>query len=53
MTGDSYTDIIAGRAAGMYTCGAFYGYGDPDKLRAETPDFSISAPLELLQNINL
>ena len=51
MTGDSYTDIIAGKAAGMKTCAILYGYGDKEKLKAENADISVSAALEILPKI--
>ncbi|MFR1517762.1 MAG: HAD family hydrolase [Clostridia bacterium] len=51
MAGDSYTDIQAGKAAGMYTCAILYGYGDKEKLKAENADVSASAAIEILQGI--
>ena len=51
MAGDSNTDIIAGKAAGMKTCAVLYGYGDPVKLKAENADISVSAALDLLPEI--
>lgn len=51
MAGDSYTDILAGKAAGMKTCAILYGYGDQEKLKAENADISVSAALEILPKI--
>ena len=53
MVGDSYTDIQAGKAAGMYTCAILYGYGDKAKLKAENADYSASAAKEILDFIDL
>lgn len=41
MVGDSYTDIQAGKAAGMHTCAVLYGYGNKEKLNAQNADFSV------------
>jgi len=52
--GDDERDIVAGRAAGMPTVAAAYGYLGP---AAETlhwkADFTIAAPFELLKLLNL
>ena len=53
MVGDSYTDIQAGKAAGMHTCAILYGYGDKEKLKAENADYSASAAKEILDFLNL
>ena len=53
MVGDSYTDIQAGKAAGMHTCAILYGYGDKYKLKAENADYSASAAKEILDFIDL
>jgi N-acetyl-D-muramate 6-phosphate phosphatase len=48
--GDDERDIIAGRAAGMRTVAATYGYmGEQAEIARWDPDASISSPLELLQ----
>ncbi len=39
MVGDSVPDIIAARAAGVSVCAVSYGYGNPEELRAHSPDF--------------
>ena len=52
MVGDSYTDIQAGKAAGMFTCAILYGYGDKTKLKAENADYSASATNEILNFLN-
>ncbi|HIU29028.1 MAG: HAD-IA family hydrolase [Clostridiales bacterium] len=51
MVGDSYTDIQAGKAAGMHTCAVLYGYGDKAKLKAENADYSVSASIEILKGL--
>ncbi len=53
MIGDSFTDIIAGKAAGMLTCEILYGYGDKDKLKAENADFSANTTYDILKQINI
>lgn len=45
--GDSEGDIIAGKAAGIYTCAVHYGFRSAETLRAFHPDFEISNPVEL------
>ncbi|HKW43338.1 MAG TPA: HAD-IA family hydrolase [Thermoplasmata archaeon] len=45
--GDNAVDILAGRAAGMATVAALYGYGDPNALRAAGPDASVNRFSEL------
>ncbi|MGA1796216.1 MAG: HAD family hydrolase [bacterium] len=44
--GDNYTDILAGKNAGIATCWASYGFGRRQEL---IPDFTIREPLELLE----
>lgn len=44
MVGDTRGDIIAGRAAGMYTVAAEWGYAEPGELAACAPDAVIAAP---------
>ena len=34
MIGDKAADILAGKAAGTFTCGALYGYGTEDEIAA-------------------
>ncbi len=46
--GDSTHDLRAGRAAGVQTAGALWGPFPPDSLVAETPDFLLREPAELL-----
>lgn len=48
LVGDVPVDILAGRAAGVRTCAALYGYGDPKELLALQPDFVIRSPAELV-----
>ena len=38
MAGDGIQDLRAGRAAGLRTIGALYGFHDPDRLRSEGAD---------------
>lgn len=51
MVGDSYTDIQAGKAAGMYTCAAMYGYGNKDKLKAQNADFAVEKCTDIINII--
>lgn len=39
MVGDTYSDIVAGKAAGIKTLGMVKGLGDPERLKEEKPDF--------------
>ena len=45
--GDNPVDLLAGRAAGMATVAALYGYGDPNAVRAAAPDASMTRFSEL------
>ena len=49
VVGDTVYDIRMGRAAGCKTCAALYGYGAPDDLSREQPDYAISDFGELTQ----
>ena len=52
--GDDERDIIAGRAAGMRTVAAAYGYlGGTDDVAVWKPDCTINSPAELLQLLGL
>ncbi len=53
MVGDSYTDIQAGRRAGIHTCGALYGIGDRERLRAENADFYVETLGEIFEHIHV
>jgi len=46
--GDHYTDILAGKNAGTFTCWAAYGFGQRRDL---IPDLTINSPLDLLTMI--
>ena len=48
MVGDGSTDITAGKAAGVRTCGCLYGFRGEEELRAAAPDLLIREPRELL-----
>jgi phosphoglycolate phosphatase len=51
--GDDERDIIAGRAAGMRTVAATYGYmGEQAEIARWDADAAIASPLELLQLLN-
>ncbi len=41
MTGDSHTDIEAGKSIGTLTCGVTYGLGSREKLLLSSPDFVV------------
>lgn len=47
MVGDSVPDMIAAKRAGLATCAVRYGYGHPDELAAQQPDFLIDDLREL------
>lgn len=53
MVGDSYTDIMAGKAAGIHTCGATYGMGDREKLKAENASLYVENLGEMLKYIDV
>jgi phosphoglycolate phosphatase len=44
--GDHYTDILAGKNAGILTCWASYGFGQKRDL---VPDLTINKPLDILE----
>jgi HAD superfamily hydrolase (TIGR01509 family) len=46
--GDSAADMEAGRRAGVATCGARYGYGDPEAMARWEPAYWIDDPRDLL-----
>lgn len=46
--GDGPQDILAGRAAGLRTAGANYGYYGANRLSEYAPDLSLEAPLDAL-----
>lgn len=48
MIGDSYSDIVTGRAAETYTCGVLYGIGNVEKLLGENPDVCVKEDLREL-----
>ena len=53
MIGDSFTDIQAGKRAGIHTCGALYGIGNMEKLKAEQADFYIEELGDIFAHIRL
>ena len=52
MIGDGETDIAAGKAAGVYTCGVTYGLGDKEDIVAARPDILIDDLGELANYID-
>lgn len=46
MIGDSAVDVMTGRNAGLWTCGATYGFA-PQTLESTPPDVLIESPREL------
>ena len=48
MVGDGATDITAGKAAGVHTCGCLYGFRSEEELRGAAPDLLIREPRDLL-----
>ncbi len=51
--GDTDNDILAGKAAGVWTCGVTYGYGPREIFVRLRPDFLIDRPTELLDIVEL
>ncbi len=51
--GDAASDIIAGEAAGVTTCAVTYGYGKPETLLAENPDYTIDAFEQLFDLVRI
>lgn len=49
--GDTTVDVLAGKSAGVATCGVLYGYGTPEDLRSAAPDILVSRPIDLLRVI--
>jgi len=45
--GDGENDILAGKAAGIITCAATYGFRPAEKLLALAPDFVVDEPMAL------
>jgi phosphoglycolate phosphatase len=48
MIGDSATDVITGRNAGLWTCGVTYGFA-PHTLCEAPPDVTVDSPQELAE----
>lgn len=48
MVGDSASDIEAGKAAGVKTCGVLYGIGNKEKLLSADADIYVNVPAEIL-----
>lgn len=53
MVGDKPADILAGRGAGALTAAITSGYGDPEALAAEAPDYLITSFSRLVELISL
>ena len=51
IVGDSDTDVLTGKNAGIWTCGAAYGFGAPT-LKNAPPDFTIDKLSELPRILN-
>ncbi|MGH1365676.1 MAG: HAD family hydrolase [Calditrichia bacterium] len=47
LVGDTKNDILAGKAAGIYTCGVSYGFRSRGVLQAFDPDFLVDTVSEL------
>ena len=47
MVGDHSNDILAGRAAGLKTCGVLWGFDSGDSVRTASPDYLCSGLSEL------
>jgi HAD superfamily hydrolase (TIGR01509 family) len=48
MVGDSMADVMSSRAAGVKICTVGYGYGDPERLRAASPDHFVESVPDIL-----
>ena len=48
MIGDTNTDILAGKRAGVQTCGVVYGLGNVELLKASNPDYLIGDVRDLI-----
>ncbi|GIX49058.1 MAG: hydrolase [Candidatus Tectimicrobiota bacterium] len=48
LVGDTAADILAGKAAGVATCAATYGFGDLQALRQARPDYWLAAFADLI-----
>jgi phosphoglycolate phosphatase len=46
--GDTASDIQAGKAAGIFTCGVCYGYGSVEELKTAQPDLYLEALSQLM-----
>ena len=46
--GDTNTDMLTGKAAGMYTIGVLWGFRDREELEKAGADAIISTPAEIL-----
>lgn len=49
--GDMVSDIQAGKAAGVFTCGVTYGYGAVDELAAAEPDLLLDDLTQLIDRV--
>ena len=52
MVGDMVSDIQAGKSAGTLTCGVLYGFGAENDILSAHPDFIISNPAQMRDQIN-
>ena len=52
MVGDMNIDILAGKKAGVITCGVTYGIGKKDDILSSSPDYVIDDILDLKKIIN-
>jgi len=53
MVGDTHTDLMAARSAGMGTIAMTYGMGEPNKVREQNPDLIANDALELFRALGL
>ena len=49
LIGDTASDIKAGKAAGIWTCGVKYGYGSAEEIEAEKPDWALDHLNQMLE----
>lgn len=50
--GDTELDILAGKAAGVASAAALYGYGNDRLIRQADPDYCLKSPLDIMTLFN-
>ncbi len=52
MIGDRAIDLVSARSNGLRNAGVLWGFGSAEELQAQTPDFLLREPGELLSLVN-